>query len=75
MGSKLKIFVKNSSSDINFGTYDLEVKLLADGGRMFKNKEYKAELFVDEEKGKLTVVVYDDNNGLQAFKKNVLKSS
>jgi len=75
MESRLKIFIKNSSSDINFGTYDLEVKLLANGGRMFKNREYKAQLFVDEEKGKLTVVVYDDNSGLEAFKKNVLKSS
>ena len=71
----MKIFVKNSSCDINFGTYDLEVKLLTNGGRMFKNKEYKSQLFVDEEKGKLTVVVYDDNSGLAAFKKNVLKSS
>jgi hypothetical protein len=75
MESKLKIFIKNSSSDINFGTYDLEVKLLANGGRMFKNREYRAQLFVDEEKGKLTVVVYDDNSGLEAFKKNVLKST
>lgn len=41
---------------------------------MFKNREYKAQLFVDEEKGKLTIAVYDDYNGLQAFKKNVLKT-
>ncbi len=71
----MKIFIKNSSADINFGTYDLEVKLLSDGGRMFQNKEYRAQLFVDEKQGKITLVVYNDNNGLEAFKKNVLKSS
>ena len=67
----MTIFIKNSSEDINFGTYELDARILTEGGRVFKNKEYKAELFVDEKKGKLTIVVYDDSNSIKNFKRKI----
>lgn len=52
-----KIFVKNSSSDINFGYYDVEIIVRTDGGRLYLSKEYGAKLEVDEKTNKLKVIL------------------
>lgn len=52
-----KVEVKNSSTDINFGSYRLEVRFRTDGGRLYKDKEYKAKLEIDEEKNILRIIV------------------
>ena len=52
-----KTEVKNSSTDINFGSYKLEARFRTDGGRLYKDKEYKASIEVDEEKNILRIII------------------
>ena len=52
-----RIFIKNSSGDVNFGSYDLDVGIYIDSGRIWFNKEYKAEFKVDDEKNRLTIII------------------
>lgn len=54
-----KIFVKNSSTDVNFGYYDLDVVIRTDGGRLYLNQKYEAKLEVDEEKNILRVTIQE----------------
>jgi hypothetical protein len=52
-----KTEVKNSSTDINFGSYKLEARFRTDGGRLYKDKEYKASIEIDEEKNILRIII------------------
>ena len=52
-----KVEVKNSSTDINFGNYKLEARFRTEGGRLYKDKEYKAKLEIDEDKNILRIIV------------------
>ena len=55
-----QIFIKNSSSQVNFGYYDLDVKFLTDGGRVFLDREYKAKIEVDEKNIKMRITLYEE---------------
>jgi len=57
------IFVKNSSSDINYGTYKPQIIIRTDGGRLYFDKKYITrfecnetlnilKIIIEEEKGK-----------------------
>jgi len=74
LNENLKIFIKNSSKDINFGDYALEVKMMMDGGRVLHDKEYIAKVYCIEKEQKIIVVVADDRSGLETFENNVLRS-
>jgi len=52
-----KVEVKNSSTDINFGSYKLEARFRTEGGRLYKDKEYKASIEVDDEKNILRIII------------------
>ena len=52
-----QIFVKNSSSEVNFGDYKLDLQIRTDGGRIFTSKKYEATIEVDEVKNILKVTI------------------
>ena len=54
---KDKVFVKNSSSDINYGSYWPEIRFRTDGGRLYLDKTYMATLKVDEKQNKIIITL------------------
>jgi hypothetical protein len=58
-----RIFVKNSSTDVNFGYYELKVEIRTDGGRLYLDRKYWAKLQVDEQSNILRIIVCEEKGG------------
>jgi len=54
------IFVKNSSSDINFGTYEPIIRIRTDGGRLYFTKKYVTRFECDEKLNRLIIIIEEE---------------
>ena len=52
-----QIFVKNSSTEVNFGDYKLDLQIKTDGGRIYTSKKYEATIEVEEPKNILRIII------------------
>ena len=54
------IFVKNSSCDINYGTYQPRIIIRTDGGRLYFDKKYVTRFECDEVANVLKIIVEEE---------------
>ena len=65
------IFIKNSSKDINFGDYDLKVKICTDGGRVYQDRNYLSRVYCNEKKNLITVLVVEQESSFDLYERTI----